>query len=106
MIHSAIVDSDLAAAMKELLPQPGARLFQFETDGARCNLDQRRLNNYIRTYLGEEFTAKDFRTWGGTLTAAVELALHAPPETEAEVKRRLANVMRKRSISTTKSRPR
>jgi DNA topoisomerase-1 len=95
MIHSAIVDSELAAAMKELLAQPGARLFQFETDGARCNLDQRRLNNYIRTYLGEEFTAKDFRTWGGTLTAAVELARHAPPETDAEAKRRLANVMRK-----------
>jgi DNA topoisomerase-1 len=95
MIHSAIVDSELAAAMKELLAQPGARLFQFETDGAPCNLDQRRLNNYIRTYLGEEFTAKDFRTWGGTLTAAVELAQYAPPETESEAKRRLAMVMRK-----------
>jgi DNA topoisomerase IB len=53
------------------------------------------LNNCIRTYLGEEFTAEDFRTWGGTLTAAVELARHAPPETEAEARRRLANVMRK-----------
>jgi DNA topoisomerase-1 len=95
MIHSAIVDSELAAAMKELLAQPGARLFQFETDWAPCNLDQRRLNNYIRTYLGEEFTAKDFRTWGGTLTAAVELAQYAPPETESEAKRRLAMVMRK-----------
>jgi DNA topoisomerase-1 len=95
MIHSAIVDSELAAAMKELLAQPGARLFQFETDGAHCNLDQRRLNNYIRRYLGEEFTAKDFRTWGGTLTAAVELAQYAPPETESEAKRRLAMVMRK-----------
>lgn len=95
MIHSAIVDSELAAAVKELIAQPGARLFKFEQNGAYCNLDQRRLNVYIRTHLGEEFTAKDFRTWGGTLTAAVELAQHAPPETEAEAKRRLTKVMHK-----------
>lgn len=95
MIHSAIVDAELAAAVKELIGQPGARLFKFEVDSAYCNLDQRRLNVYIRAHLGEEFTAKDFRTWGGTLTAAVELAQRAPPETEAEAKRRLAKVMQK-----------
>src|SRR4051794_4895760 len=95
MIHSAVVDPELAAAMKDLLAQPGARLFKFENDGGYCNLDQRRLNSYIRTHLGAEFTAKDFRTWGGTLTAAVELAQHGPPETETEAKRRIAKVMRK-----------
>ena len=48
---------------------PGARLFQYELpDGTRCNLDQRQLNEYVKTHLGDEFTAKDFRTWGGTLT--------------------------------------
>jgi DNA topoisomerase-1 len=95
MLRSAIVDTELAAAMKELLAQPGVRLFQFELDGARCNLDSRRLNDYIRRHLGDEFTAKDFRTWGGTLLAAIELAEHGPPETEAEAKRRIAAVMRK-----------
>src|SRR5947209_4057638 len=95
MIHSAIVDTELAAAMKALLELPGARLFKFEIGGERCNLDQRRLNAYIRTYLGEEFTAKDFRTWGGTLTAAVELAQHRPPESEAEAKKRIVKVMQK-----------
>ena len=95
MIHSAIVDPELAAAMKELIAVRGARLFKFEKDGTYNNLDQRRLNAYIRTHLGEEFTAKDFRTWGGTLTAAVELAQHALPETETEAKRRIAKVMQK-----------
>jgi DNA topoisomerase-1 len=95
MVHSAIVDAELAAAMRELIALPGPRLFQFLTpDGERCNLDQRRLNDYIKEYLGDEFTAKDFRTWGGTLIAAVELAQHDPPETEAEAKRRIAAVMR------------
>jgi DNA topoisomerase-1 len=95
MIHSAIVDAELAAAMKELIALPGARLFKFEQEDGYCNLDQRRLNVYIRSHLGEEFTAKDFRTWGGTLTAAVELAQHGPPETEADAKRLVAKVMRK-----------
>jgi DNA topoisomerase-1 len=95
LLRSAIVDAELAAAMKELLAQPGARVFQFELDGGRYNLDSRRLNDYIRVQLGSEFTAKDFRTWGGTLLAAVELAEQAPPQTEAEAKRRVAAVMRK-----------
>jgi len=96
LIHSAVVDPELAAVMKELVAQPGARLFKFEhEDGSYCNLDQRRLNAYIREHLGEEFTAKDFRTWGGTLVAAIELAQREPPATEREAKKRIAEVMRK-----------
>jgi len=34
------------------------------------------LNEYIREYLGEEFSAKDFRTWGGPLIAAIDLVKH------------------------------
>jgi len=59
------------------------------TAASPITIDQRRLNSYIRTYLGEEFTAKDFRTWGGTLTAAVELAQRPAPESEAEAKRQV-----------------
>ncbi len=44
--------------------------------------------------MGEEFTAKDFRTWGGTLTAAIAFAERGPVETEAEAKRVIAGVMR------------
>jgi DNA topoisomerase-1 len=95
MVRSAVVDAELAAAMKELLAQPGARLFRFAADVGRSNLDSRRLNAYIQGHLGEEFTAKDFRTWGGTLLAAIEFAERAPPKTEAEAKRRVAAVMRK-----------
>jgi DNA topoisomerase I len=94
LIRSAIVDPELAAAMRELLALPGSRLFQFEVDGERCNLDSRRLNAYIREHLGAEFTAKDFRTWGGTLVAAIELAQQDPPESPTAAKRRIAEVMR------------
>ena len=50
--------------------------------------------DYVRAYLGEEFTAKDFRTWGGTLIAAVALAERGPAETEGKAKRTIAAVMR------------
>lgn len=95
MIRSAIVDPELALAMKELLALPGRRLFQFEHEDARSNLDSRRLNGYIREHMQAEFTAKDFRTWGGTLTAAVDLAEHGPPSSPTDAKRRVAEVMRR-----------
>jgi DNA topoisomerase-1 len=52
------------------------------------------LNDYIQEHMGEEFTAKDFRTWGGTLLAAVSFAEHGVAETETEAKRVIARVMR------------
>ena len=63
-------------------------------NGESCNLTGAVLNDYIREHMGEEFTAKDFRTWGGTLTAAIALAEHGASETEAEAKRVVARVMR------------
>jgi DNA topoisomerase I len=93
LVHSALVDAELAAAVKELLEVPGSRLFTFERAGARCNLDSRRLNRYIQAHLGDEFTAKDFRTWGGTLIAAIALAEQGPPS-DGGAKRRIAAVMR------------
>jgi DNA topoisomerase I len=95
MLRSAIVDAELAQAMRDLLELPGPRLFQFlAEDGSRCNLDQRRLNDYIKEHLGAEFTAKDFRTWGGTLIAAIEFAGQDPPENPTQAKKRIAAVMR------------
>jgi DNA topoisomerase I len=95
MVRSAVVDGELSDVMRDLLAVPGARLFQYElADGSRCNLSQRKLNDYVKEYLGERYTAKDFRTWGGTLLAAIELAQHGPPENPTEAKRRIAAVMR------------
>jgi DNA topoisomerase-1 len=93
-IRSAIVDEELADAIRELLKTPGPRLFRYRVEGAWVNLDSRRLNEYIRCYLGDDFTAKDFRTWGGTLIAAVSFAEQAPPENPTQAKRRIAAVMR------------
>jgi DNA topoisomerase-1 len=97
LVHTALVDSELAGAMKELLEAPGGRsLFRYRHNDELVNLSARRLNDYIREHMGEDFTAKDFRTWGGTLLAAVALAEREPAETETETeqKRVVAKVMR------------
>jgi DNA topoisomerase I len=93
-VRSALVDAELAEAIEELRALSGARLFRYEHEGRLVNLTNERLNDYIQAYLGEEFTAKDFRTWGGTLLAAIALAEHDRAETETEAKRVCAAVMR------------
>ncbi|MDQ2982689.1 MAG: DNA topoisomerase IB [Actinomycetota bacterium] len=94
-VRTALVDAELADAIRELQTLKGrGRLFRYRVNGDLVNLSSRRLNEYIREHLGEEFSAKDFRTWGGTLIAAITLAEHGEPESEAEAKRVVANVMR------------
>jgi DNA topoisomerase-1 len=95
-VRTTLVDDELAEAMRELLAVPGGRrLFRYEANGGLSNLTGARLNDYVRGYLGEEFTAKDFRTWGGTLTAAIGLAERGVAETEVQAKRTIAAVMRR-----------
>jgi DNA topoisomerase IB len=95
-VHTAVADSELASAIRELLAVPGGRrLFRYEWEGDLYNLNGKRLNDYVRIYLGEEFTAKDFRTWGGTLTAAIGLAERGVADSEAQAKRNIAAVMRR-----------
>jgi DNA topoisomerase-1 len=85
VVRTTLVDAELADAVRELVAVPGSRVFRYGRNGSLCNLTGVHLNEYIREHMGEDFTAKDFRTWGGTLTAA----------TEAEAKRTLAAVMRR-----------
>jgi DNA topoisomerase I len=94
-VHAAVVDEELASCMRALVGLDGGRrLFRYRSNGEVFDLGARKLNDYIREHLGEDFTAKDFRTWGGTLIAAILFAKHDPPETEPAGKRIVAGVMR------------
>ncbi len=96
LVRTTLVDPDLAVGVAELLALPGgSRLFRFHDDGAYRNLTGQLLNDYLAEHLGGGFTAKDFRTWGGSLTAAVALAEHGPPSSETEAKRAIAAAMRR-----------
>jgi DNA topoisomerase-1 len=96
LVRTSIADTELADAVRLLLAYPdGSRLFRFERNGGTAVLTGARLNTYVGEHLGEGFTTKDFRTWGGTLTAAIALAEHEPPANDAEERRILAAVMRR-----------
>jgi DNA topoisomerase-1 len=96
VVRTTLVDDELADAVKELLEVPGGpRVFRYLYEDSICNLTGARLNDYVREHMGEEFTAKDFRTWGGTLIAAIAFAEHGPPAGESEAKRVIPAVMRR-----------
>lgn len=95
LIRAALVDAELADAIRELKSEKGGRvLFRYRNGNGLRNLTGRRLNDYIQEHMGEEFTAKDFRTWGGTLLAAIAFAEHGVAESETEARRVIASVMR------------
>jgi DNA topoisomerase-1 len=96
-VRTVLVDMEIANAVKDLLKVRGGRqLLRYEQEGELHNLTGRKLNDYIQRCMGEEFTAKDFRTWGGTLEAAIAFAeLGDPPDTAMGQKRTVASVMRR-----------
>lgn len=74
-------DPRVARLLAQLLELPGDAVFQFVDSGDAVHaLNSRDVNAYVKRHMGEEFTAKDFRTWGGTV--AVVAALTRTPEAE------------------------
>lgn len=71
-----LTDRRLAGLVKKCREIPGQELFQyFDEDGERRSVDSGQINEYIKEITGNDFTAKDFRTWGGTLEALRQFAL-------------------------------
>jgi DNA topoisomerase-1 len=86
--------------VRELLKVPkGSRVFRYEWEGELYSLTSKRLNDYVKLYMGPDFSAKDFRTWGGTLVAATAFAervqRHGFPETKTDEKRSISSVMQR-----------
>jgi len=84
--HSIRVsDRRLAATIRRCKDLPGQELFTYIDDAGNpvpiCSDD---VNAYLREVMGEEFTAKDFRTWHGTVMCATELELAEASTSEAE----------------------
>lgn len=90
-------DRRLVKAVRRVQHLPGQRLFQYVDDeGKRQPVDSGMVNDYLREVTGGEFTAKDFRTWGGTVQAVAVLAATAVPERGGEraVKATLAQAVK------------
>jgi DNA topoisomerase IB len=73
-------DARLTRLVRRIQQLPGQQLFQYEDDDGKPQpVDSGTVNDYLRDTLGTAFTAKDFRTWGGTLCALRLLADEAVP---------------------------
>ncbi len=87
-------DARLARFVKTCRELPGYELFQYvDDDGARQVVDSADVNAYLREISGEGFTAKDFRTWTGTVLAAKALADVAAFTSHADAKRKIAGAV-------------
>ena len=79
--------------MKQCQDLPGQVLFQYVVDGEPRPVTSTDVNTYLRDATGQPVTAKDFRTWMGTLMAASALASLPPPASETEGRRVLKGVV-------------
>jgi DNA topoisomerase-1 len=85
-------DKRLARIIRRTRDLPGQHLFEYVgDDGEPHTVDSSDVNDYLREITGEEYTAKDFRTWSGTVLAALALQEFEKVDSEAQAKK---NVVR------------
>ncbi|MCO5168909.1 MAG: DNA topoisomerase IB [Planctomycetes bacterium] len=90
----SVDDPRLARVVRRCKDLPGGELFQWvDADGVVRDVGSGDVNDYLREVTGREVTAKDFRTWGGTLLCAVTLARLGRARTKRELKRRLCRAV-------------
>lgn len=87
-------DKGLARVIKKCQDLPGQELFEYYDDeGQRQDVKSTDVNEYLREITGQDFTAKDFRTWAGTVLAAVALGESKVLETKTEIKKNLVRAV-------------
>ena len=88
------MDRRIAKIIRELQDLPGQDLFQYVDDeGKLCDVTSQNVNDYLREITGEDFTAKDFRTWAGTVLAATALNAQEKFATQKEAKTNVKNAI-------------
>lgn len=85
----AIADPDAARTVRKLKALKADELFAFEQHGRLQDVKDRHVNDYIQSIIGETFTAKDFRTWAGTLLCSIALAMQGQAPSKTERKRKV-----------------
>ena len=88
-------DRRLARIVRQCRDIPGYELFQYyDEDGQRQRVGSGDVNDYLRAATGVEFSAKDLRTWGGSVMAAAALAALGPAESETAARGNVVQVVR------------
>ncbi|HEY4129306.1 MAG TPA: hypothetical protein VGM50_01720 [Gemmatimonadaceae bacterium] len=91
--RQVVHDPELVRLVQRQLKTPGAALFRYRHEGRWRVISARDVNEYLQRRVGG-YSAKDFRTWGGTLRAATVLAELGPAKSPTEAKRNVALAMR------------
>jgi DNA topoisomerase I len=91
-----VTDTLLARIVRRCRDLPGQELFQYlGANGRPHHIGSTDVNGYIRRVAGADYTAKDFRTWAGTVKAAALLSVLPSPATESEAKRAIVEVVQR-----------
>jgi DNA topoisomerase I len=85
----ARTDRRIAKIVSKCQDLPGQDLFQYVSEGEVRNVTSQDVNDYLREITNENFSAKDFRTWAGTVLAALALAAQSEFETKKQAKANL-----------------
>jgi len=87
-------DRRLARIIRSTRDLPGQELFQYiDEDGETHSIDSSDVNDYLRTITGEDYTAKDFRTWSGTVLAALALQEFEKFDSETQAKKNIVRAI-------------
>jgi DNA topoisomerase-1 len=89
-----VTDRRLAKIIRQLQDLPGQEVFQYlNENGERRKVTSEDVNDYLREATGEEFTAKDFRTWAGTVLAAIALNAQEAFENNTQAKKNVKDAI-------------
>jgi len=87
-------DRRLANIIRKLQDLPGQDVFQYEDEAGEVrSVTSEDVNDYLHEVSGEEFTAKDFRTWAGTVLTAMALSAQGPVESETQAKKNIKDAI-------------
>lgn len=89
-----VSDRRLANIIRKLQDLPGQDIFQYQDGtGEVRNVTSQDVNDYLQAITGEAFTAKDFRTWAGTVLTAMALSAYGPVENETQAKKNIRDAI-------------
>src|SRR6266478_612866 len=90
-----LTDRRIAKIVSKFQDLPGQELFQYvDDDGEVRDITSQDVNDYLREVTGQDFTAKDFRTWAGTVLAAMALSVRDPFETKKQARANIKDAIR------------
>ena len=89
-----ITDPRVAKTVRECIDLPGYEIFQYlDKNNRRKSINSEEINRYLKTYTGADFSAKEFRTWGGSVLAGDSFYREGNAVNESDLKKKIADVI-------------